>query len=526
MSENSRFQRSRLAVAVGAALSLGSAQVYAAEGAGRVLSTRGSVFAVTEDGSTRALSQGGHVYSGDIIETREGRVQIRFHDGGLVSLKPGTEFAIEEYTTDADGDGGNAAMRLLKGAMRTITGAIDGEGDDEYSVETPVATIGIRGTQYALTLCDTGRCGDDVDEGLYGQVVSNRITVRNEAGQGSFSSGSWFQVPDGNTRPKRILQPAGVIFRGDAAAETGEASGDGDDPDSNDSGPRYDPGAREAARLGGDGQFAPEFSEMDRTGLTAAAEGFNTEVLPNALAAATAIGTGASSYYFGPCLSDTQCAAGVDADGNLRRLEEFGSGRVLDATRDVSLVESGQLPSLDTRWGRWEGDIVVDGLPETEVVGGSMPWAYSTNPTTAAQLQTKFSGGGSLSFNMAGGPSPVGDIHGEQWSVTNLSVSMGFSGGNADIAPGSASLGLEGPSATISVDNGAGATNDTAAIDANAGERGFSLNLGDSLGPDNATISAIFAGDNGEGLILDFKATDASSGETITGVKILEENLN
>jgi hypothetical protein len=514
MSENSRFQRSRLAVAVGAALSLGSAQVYAAEGAGRVLSTRGSVFAVTEDGSTRALSQGGHVYSGDIIETREGRVQIRFHDGGLVSLKPETRFEIEEYVTDADGEGGNAAMRLLKGAMRTITGAIDGEGDDEYSVETPVATIGIRGTQYALTLCDTGRCGDDVDEGLYGQVVSNRITVRNEAGQGSFSSGSWFQVPNGNTRPKRILQPAGVIFRGDAAAED-----------------EADEVAREGRTPGGGGDgvvhqvldqnledvdnFTERFSQSTETGKNLA-----DTVLANAAVGVSVVGNRAVTS-FPVCVSDAVCGAGIDEDGNLRRFG-FDGGTSVNATSGVSLVESGSISSLDATWGRWQGEIEVNDGGGTRTVTGSMPWAYSTNPTSPSELTNRFNQGGSgqIFFDLGDGPSPVGDVNGTNWQVNTLSVVVDYNGGTGIVGNGNVQLGLDQGISVVDLQN----ASDAATIDPTKGDQGFSVALESTSGSfnDEGELSAIFAGDNADGLIVDFNVEDVSEEEVIKGVKILD----
>lgn len=510
MSESSRFQRSRLAVAVGAALSLGSAPVHAAEGAGRVLSTKGSVFAVTEDGSTRALSRGGHVYSGDIIETREGRVQIRFHDGGLVSLKPETRFEIEEYATDADGDGGNAAMRLLKGAMRTITGAIDGEGDDDYSVDTPVATIGIRGTQYALTLCDNGRCGDDVDEGLYGQVVSNNITVRNEAGQGSFSSGSWFQVPDGNTAPKRILQPAGVIFRGDAAAEDSadEMLGERDSGDNR--------GDGELGRIldrDDEVELRDLFSQSTETGSILGA----LSVLSKAAVGVSVIGSTATTYPFPVCVSDAVCAAGTDDDGNLRRLD-FGSGASLDATSGVSLVESGSIPALDATWGRWEGDIEVNDGSGTRTVTGSMPWAYSTNPTTPAELSNQFAGTGTLDFDLADGPPPVGNTNGTDWQVSSLSVSVDYNTGTGTVANGNVQLGLDDGTNFVDLQN----NNDTATIDPANGDQGFAVALESVSFGDEGELSAIFAGDNAEGLIVEFNAEDVSAGEVIKGVKILD----
>jgi hypothetical protein len=68
-------------------------------------------------------------------------------DGGYISLQPDTEFAIREYRFEGGTDGTErGAVSLLKGAMRTVTRLIGRVNRDAYAVQTPTATIGIRGT--------------------------------------------------------------------------------------------------------------------------------------------------------------------------------------------------------------------------------------------------------------------------------------------------------------------------------------------------------------------------------------------
>jgi hypothetical protein len=78
--------------------------------------------------------------------------QLRFTDGAMVSLQPQTtQFRIDAYEFKGQPDGSEKGFfSLLKGAMRTITGAIGKADRKAYRLDTAVATIGIRGTEYAV----------------------------------------------------------------------------------------------------------------------------------------------------------------------------------------------------------------------------------------------------------------------------------------------------------------------------------------------------------------------------------------
>ena len=112
MSKTIPSQPSRLAVAVGAALSMTGVPAAAApDQVGRVLSAQGVVVATLDDGGTRSLGRGASVYEGETIKTPRGRVQIRFKDGGMVSLKRGSRFEVARY--DTAGDAGDGTHRAL-----------------------------------------------------------------------------------------------------------------------------------------------------------------------------------------------------------------------------------------------------------------------------------------------------------------------------------------------------------------------------------------------------------------------------
>ena len=132
-----------------AALAAGGAQ---AQGAATVAFASPGVVAVRPDGRQRELPRGAEVQPGDMVDTGEGRAQLRFTDGAMVSLSPATRFRVDEYRFAGRPDGEERGFfSLLKGAMRTITGAIGKTDRKAYRLDTAVATIGIRGTTYSVS---------------------------------------------------------------------------------------------------------------------------------------------------------------------------------------------------------------------------------------------------------------------------------------------------------------------------------------------------------------------------------------
>lgn len=140
-------QRSAIAIAVAACFPMAG---YAA-GVARVDFAVGNVTAQSADGRTRPLQRGAEIEVGDTVNTQQGRAQLRFRDGAFMSLQPETSFKVEQFRFTENGAGNDGiVMNLLKGGMRTITGLIGRANRSNYKFRTEVATIGIRGTEYAV----------------------------------------------------------------------------------------------------------------------------------------------------------------------------------------------------------------------------------------------------------------------------------------------------------------------------------------------------------------------------------------
>jgi len=206
-----------------------SSAIHAADGpaAGIVVMAVGDVSVTGGEGEKRPLQRRSSIYSGETIITGKGsRAQIRFSDGSLVSLQEGSQFQIENYSYQQEKKKDNATYKLLTGGMRTISGAVGKVNRDEYKVETPVATIGIRGTDYELVLHDNDNSGSNE---LYGYINDGLIHVESEGGVQDFADNEFFSVTGSERPPQSLLNPPNVLFEGYVPAGS---EADGNTPDS------------------------------------------------------------------------------------------------------------------------------------------------------------------------------------------------------------------------------------------------------------------------------------------------------
>jgi hypothetical protein len=180
----------------------------------------GMVTLVRSDGSSVAVQRGTELDVGETIQTgADGRIHLRFTDGGFVSLTPNAGFRIDEYRYSGQPDGGDRiTMQLLKGGLRTVTGAIGKASRAAYKMATLVATIGIRGTEYTLAYLPQG--------GLTGTVASGGIEVCNGAGCLDVDPGMSFQVIDLTTKPVLTKKAAdlGAPPPGKSSKDKGDAT--------------------------------------------------------------------------------------------------------------------------------------------------------------------------------------------------------------------------------------------------------------------------------------------------------------
>jgi hypothetical protein len=175
-----------------AVLLIATGNVYAAESIGGVFEQSGkpgSIVRTTGEELTANLNT--DIESYDNVETENGRLKIQFVDETQISLTEHTLVEITEYVYDPDPSKSKMAMNFVAGTARFATGGLGLVPKENIVIDTPTATIGIRGTDFTTTVDELGRslvillpdanCDDKVklEEGCR---PSGSITVTNDGG--------------------------------------------------------------------------------------------------------------------------------------------------------------------------------------------------------------------------------------------------------------------------------------------------------------------------------------------------------
>jgi len=104
---------------------------------------------------SRPAERGAGVCVGERIETSaSGHIHIRFVDGALVSVRPSSRLLIEAYPLPAAPERAAAAgpvhFRLEVGVVRSVSGEFGRAQREQFRIKTPLAAIGIRGTDFIV----------------------------------------------------------------------------------------------------------------------------------------------------------------------------------------------------------------------------------------------------------------------------------------------------------------------------------------------------------------------------------------
>ena len=148
-----------LITALSAVLLSAPALAQQEDSSGMVVASRGEVVAMSNGGS-RVLKQGDFIYVNDeIITSNRSFAVLQFEDGAKVTVRPDSTLIIEQYLYNGDGNDA-ATLNLVEGGLRVITGAMAKSNPENYKVRTPVALMGVRGTEFSVMLCGDQLCAD------------------------------------------------------------------------------------------------------------------------------------------------------------------------------------------------------------------------------------------------------------------------------------------------------------------------------------------------------------------------------
>ncbi len=373
--------------------------------AGTSLFVYGKVQLKSSQGELSTLNRGMEFDSGDTILTGvNGRAQLRMKDGAIFDLKPNTEFMIEEYVYNPstntvaqtiNNKEEKGFYRLVRGGFRSISGLIGKKNKKNYRVKTPVATIGIRGTDYTAVFCEVN-CGD-LGKGLYLNVAEGGVVLANEGGS--------LDIDPGNAGFVSGLTAAPIAISSSAAVTSSE---DSDSPE-----PVV---VKEAVNESGEtisleaGNDIPDVEQPTPT-------------------PPTGVSGRVATTFAGDLLSATGAEANIELNGN-GTLRAFTANDTVYTQGTANPNNRGFDADTGLYWGRWSNGAATvtnsEGVEVERFDDRSAHWILTTNEVTPVLPST-----GEAEFSLVGNTNPT-DNQGHTGVLGSASLSADFNAQTVD----------------------------------------------------------------------------------------------
>lgn len=133
------------------------------------------------------------VETGDVIRTKTGaKAQLSMVDASVITVAPESRLAIADFHYDPAGGERRAVLRLFRGLVHTVVNRIIKTEEPDFIMETHIATIGVRGTDW-YTLLGPNSTGVYLPRGILG-LSSSLPTV---PGLVRLQSGQFSQILQG-----------------------------------------------------------------------------------------------------------------------------------------------------------------------------------------------------------------------------------------------------------------------------------------------------------------------------------------
>jgi hypothetical protein len=163
-----------LVIAVMVVVGFAGDQSAAQDAIGTISRIQGAASATRSD-ATRALGINASVFANETVSTGEAaRLEVTLRDQTRLTLGERVKLTLDRYVFDPAGGRGTIKFGFV-GAFRFVSGQLSKLASAEVSVTTPVAIVGIRGTEF------WGGPIDDQALGVF--LIEGSVSVSNAAGE-------------------------------------------------------------------------------------------------------------------------------------------------------------------------------------------------------------------------------------------------------------------------------------------------------------------------------------------------------
>jgi hypothetical protein len=123
---------------------------------GRVVEQTGPTEIVRNKKSTPS-SVNTAVQMNDTVVTARAKARLEFDDKTTVNITEQSKITIDEFVYDPRSGSGKLAMKMVQGTARYASGQIAKNSPQNVNVQTPTATVAVRGTDFSMTVDELGR---------------------------------------------------------------------------------------------------------------------------------------------------------------------------------------------------------------------------------------------------------------------------------------------------------------------------------------------------------------------------------
>jgi hypothetical protein len=151
---------------------------------GSIIQQQGNSVQIRRGNETLPGGVAASVNMNDAIVTGLSSLQLRFQDNTTASVTENSRFVIDDFVYDPSRGAGRLNVRVSMGTVRYVSGQIARNNQQNVQVNTPTAVIGVRGTDFFMTVDESGQslvvlvpsCNQQ------GNCYTGKISVTNDGG--------------------------------------------------------------------------------------------------------------------------------------------------------------------------------------------------------------------------------------------------------------------------------------------------------------------------------------------------------
>ena len=124
---------------------------------GKINTLEGPTVSIKRNKDVLEGNKDSDIESMDTVETKNSTVNISFKDSTKVVIKENSKLLIDDFVFNPNQSGGKLGLKVGFGTVRYASGQIAHANPQSVDIQTPTATIAVRGTDFNMTVDEIGR---------------------------------------------------------------------------------------------------------------------------------------------------------------------------------------------------------------------------------------------------------------------------------------------------------------------------------------------------------------------------------